>query len=152
MNKILMNPSVCLLLFLALLSGCSLFQDPSVHDPSQNLTRADFKSLSHPPEFFEDPDEEDSAPVFPEKPRSGLSVTLTLEGKTTAGAIAKEIAQQLKIGHMIQANKDVDISYSVNDRDIEDVLDDLENLTGLVFELAPQMISVKKKRPHLQNL
>ncbi len=131
-------------LLLIFLSGCTALQDPSVHDPSQKLSRDDFKDLTQHQSFFEDEEDEvqDLLPVKP--PRSGLTVSLTLQGKTPVSKIAKEISKQLKIGYLIQKDKEVDLSYSVENRALEDVLEDLETLTDLVFAVDGQLLSVKE--------
>jgi general secretion pathway protein D len=134
---------ISFLLLATFLGGCGLFENKVLHDPSQNLTREDFKDLNKPQDFFEEA-EEIALPIFPIKQRSGLAVDLIIEGKTTVSEIAKKITAQLKIGHMIQKDKEINLSYSVKGRDIEDVLEDLEDLTGLVFELTGQMLAVRE--------
>lgn len=136
--------NLCFVFLLFLLSSCDLGRSPKIHDPSQNLTREDFKSLNKVPDFFEEEDLfeqelEDEQKII----RSGLIVSLNLQGKIAVADIAKELAKQLNCGFLIQKDQILDINYKVEKQPIEDVFDDLQELTGVIFSFGKGIIAAR---------
>jgi len=134
---------LCLVCLFFLLMGCSMVRNPDIHDPSRNLTRDDFKALNTAPDFYEEEDELEEPEEELSVKKSGLMVTLDLQGKITLADIVKELAKQLKCGFLIQDNKSLQLSYKVENRPLEDVFSDLEELTGALFSHSNKMIAVR---------
>ena len=136
--------NLCFVFLLLLLSSCGLVRNPKIHDPSQDLTREDFKSLNKVPDFFEEEDFFDQELEDEQKIiRSGLTASLNLQGKIAVADIAKELAKQLNCGFLIQKDQVLDINYKVEKQPIEDVFDDLQELTGIIFSYGKGMIAAR---------
>ena len=144
-----MRLPVLLALFF-LFCGCA--EDPfsKYHDPSQDLTKDDFFTLTQPQE--EPVFEEDFPPPVPVEPASAHRlVSMTVTKAVPLETVFFELGQQAHLSVEIGVDLKNRVTYSAHRKPLKQVLDGLCSLAHLRYNLTDEHLKVEKDTPYIQD-